>query len=258
MSGVSTASADTSSGPPSNTTSADSTGEAPKFDIGVGPDVGTTGEDCPDDAFNANDNNLCAAAPVVYDREAGVLTLSITGGVPYQLTDPSVEVIFTTDQPGYEGFFTIAREMSEPDVYYMTIADDDFIEVSYQGECGTVDTQGETDCVPGVGGDICRAFVDDFIPIVAGAYVGTPFQVDTFGRRQSPDGSCCADYLECNASVGTFTEYVVTGPSGTMHFAFEDGFAFLDTMGWSYIPGQFVSGDAMFEFDLCSLPVPAG
>lgn len=129
---------------------------------------------------------------------------------------------------------------------------------SYQDECGTIDTQCETDCVPGTGGDICRAFIDDFIPIVAAAYVGTPSVVDTFGRRQSPDGSCCADYLECNASVGTFTEYVVTGPSGTMHFAFEDGFAFLDTMGWSYTPGQFVSGDAMFEFDLCSLPVPAG
>lgn len=239
-------------------TTTGSTGDAPKFDLGVGPDVGNVERECPDDAYMADDDNLCAAAPVVYDRQAGVLTLSITGGLPYVLAQPDVEVIFATEQMGYEGFFTIVREMSAPDIFYMTIADDDFIEVAFEGACGTTVGQCETDCVPGPGGDPCRAFVDDFIPIVAGAFVGTPLDLQTFGRRSSPDGSCCASDQSCSASVSTYTEYVVTGPSGTMHFVFQDGYAFLDTMGWAYVPGQFVSGDALFELDLCTLPVPAG
>lgn len=237
---------------------ADSTGDAPKFDLGVGPDLPDVERECPDDVYMAVDDNLCAAAPVIYDRQAGVLTLSITAGLPYVLAQPDVEVIFATDQMGYEGFFTIVREMSAPDVFYMTIADDDFIEVAYDGTCGTTAGQCETDCIAGPGGAPCRAFVEDFIPIVAGAFVGTPLQLETFGRRSSPDGACCASDPSCSASVSTYTERVVSGPNGTMHFVFEDGYAFLETMGWAYVPGQFVSGEAQFELDLCTLPVPAG
>lgn len=255
--GTSTAT-DASSGSPADTTTTGSTGDAPKFDLGVGPDIPDVERDCPDDTYMADDDNLCAAAPVVYNREAGVLTLSITAGLPYTLTQPDVEVIFATEQEGYEGFFTIMREMSAPDVFYMTIADDDFIEIAHEGTCGTTADLCETECIASVGGDPCRAFVDDFIPIVAGAFVGAPLDLVTFGRRSSPAGMCCASDFSCSASVSSFTEHVVSGPGGTMHFIFQDGHAFLDTMGWAYVPGQFVSGDAQFELDLCTLPVPAG
>jgi hypothetical protein len=251
---------DGSSGAPtsSDDASSSSTGDAPKFDLGVGPDLPDVGRECPEDSFMAQDDNLCAAAPVIYNREAGVLTLSITGGLPYTLTQPDVELIFATDQPGYEGFFTIMRETSAPDVFYMTIADDDFIDIAHEDTCGVTSGSCETECIDRVGGGPCRAFVDDFIPIVAGAFVGAPLQLVTFERRSSPAGACCAIDFSCSASVSSYTEHVVSGPAGTMHFIFQDGHAFLDTMGWSYVPGQFVSGDALFELDLCSLPVPAG
>ncbi len=215
-------------------------------------------EVCPEDTFMADDNDLCAIDPVVYDRDAGLLTLTIVRGQLYELTDPSVEVIFSTDQVGYEGFFTVAREESTPEVFYMVVADDDFMHLEPDGECGITLGACETDCMPDEGGEVCRAFVDDFIPIVAGAYIGSPYALDTFGRRTSPNGECCADDFTCNASVSSYTEHVVTGPGGTMHFIFQDGFAFLDTMGWSYDPRENVNGDAQFEFDLCSLPVPEG
>lgn len=251
---------DGSSGTPTSSedTSSSSTGDAPKFDLGVGPDLPDVRRECPEDTFMAQDDNLCAAAPVVYNRDAGVLTLTITAGLPYTLTQPDVEVIFATDQEGYEGFFTIMREMSAPDVFYMTIADDDFIDIAHEDTCGVTSGVCESECIDSVGGGPCRAFVEDFIPIVAGAFVGTPLELVTFGRRSSPAGACCATDYSCSASVSSFTEHVVSGPEGTMHFIFQDGHAFLDTMGWSYVPGQFVSGDAQFELDLCTLPVPAG
>lgn len=256
----SSASASASSGlpPGAGTSDGSSTGEAPKFDLGVQPDMPPAQEKCPDDAFMADDNGLCAIDPVVYDRDAGLLTLTIVKGQLYELTDPSVEVIFSTDQVGYEGFFTIAREEGTPDVFYMVVADDDFMHLEPDGECGITLGACETDCMPSEGGDVCRAFVDDFIPIVASAYVGSPYTLDTFGRRTSPNGECCADDFSCNASVSSYTEHAVTGPGGTMHFIFQDGFAFLETMGWSYDPRKNVNGDAQFEFDLCSLPVPEG
>ncbi|MBV1862602.1 MAG: hypothetical protein KUG77_29545 [Nannocystaceae bacterium] len=256
----STPSASATSGPPPGpeTSSGSSTGDAPKFDLGIQPDMPPVQEKCPDDALMANDNGQCAIDPVSYDRDAGLLTLTIVKGQLYELTDPSVEVIFSTDQLGYEGFFTIAREEGTPDVFYMVVADDDFMHLEPDGECGITIGACETDCMPAEGGDVCRAFVDDFIPIVAGAYVGSPYTLDTFGRRTSPNGECCADDFSCNASVSSYTEHVVTGPGGTMHFIFQDGFAFLDTMGWSYDPRENVNGEAQFEFDLCSLPVPEG
>ena len=235
-----------------------STGDPPKFDLGIAPDMPPSQEICPEDAFMADDNDLCAIDPVVYDRDEGFLTLTIVKGQLYELNDPSVEVIFSTDQVGYEGFFTIAREEGTPDVFYMVVADDDFMHLEPDGECGITIGACETDCMPAEGGDVCRAFVDDFIPIVASAYIGSPYTLDTFGRRTSPNGECCADDFTCNASVSSYTEHVVSGPGGTMHFIFQDGFAFLDTMGWSYEERKNVNGDAQFEFDLCSLPVPEG
>ena len=244
--------------PAGSSSAADSTGDAPKFDLGTQADMGGVEQICPEDALMVDDNGECAIAPVLYDRDAGLLTLSITKGQLYDLTDPEVEVIFATDQLGYEGFFTIAREVGVPDVFYVVIADDDFMHLEPDGECGITLGACETDCMPSAGGDVCRAFVDDFIPIVASAYIGTPYDVDTFGRRSAPNGVCCSDDFTCNATIDTYTEHVVTGPAGTMHFIFQDGFAFLDTRGWDYEPRENVNGDAQFEFDLCDLPVPAG
>lgn len=247
------------SGPPAGTTSGiGSSGDEPKFDLGIQPDMGAPDEVCPEDMFSANDNEQCAIDPVLYERDAGLLTLTIVKGQLYELTDPNVEVILATEQVGYEGFFTIVRESDVPDVFYMVVADDDFMHLEPDGECGITLGACETDCMPGAGGDVCRAFVDDFIPIVASAYVGSPYALDTFGRRTSPNGECCSDDFSCNASATSYTEHVVTGPQGTMHFIFQDGFAFLDRMGWTYTPLQNVDGEAQFEFDLCSLPVPEG
>ncbi|MCR9162662.1 MAG: hypothetical protein ACE37F_03165 [Nannocystaceae bacterium] len=232
-------------------------GDAPIFDVATQPDAPPVEKECPEDAFMANDMDECAIDPVIYERDAGLLTLTIVLGQLFEITDPAVEVIFATEQMGYEGFFTVAREMAAPDVFYMIVSDDDFMQAAVSGSCG-VEPVCETECIPGPGGDVCRAFVDDFIPIVANAYVGSPYAVDTFGRRSSPSGACCADDFMCNFTVDTYTEYVVTGPSGTMHFIFQDGFAFLDRIGWAYTERKVVSGDAEFEFDLCSLPVPEG
>jgi hypothetical protein len=241
----------------SSSSGAGVSGGDPIFDVATQPDAPAVKEECPEDAFMATDEDACAIDPVVYDRDAGLLTLSIVLGQLFEITDPAVEVIFATEQMGYEGFFTVAREMATPDVFYVIVSDDDFMQAAVNGNCG-VELMCETDCIAGAGGDVCRAFVDDFIPIVANAYVGSPYNVDAFGRRSSPTGDCCAEDFTCNYTINTYTEYVVTGPSGTMHFIFQDGFAFLDTIGWTYMERKTVSGDAQFEFDLCSLPVPEG
>ncbi len=241
----------------SSSSEAGVSGDDPIFDVATQPDAPPVEKECPEDSFMANDMDECAIDPVVYERDAGFLTLTIVLGQLFEITDPAVEVIFATEQMGYEGFFTVAREMAAPDVFYMIISDDDFMQAAVNGSCG-VEPVCETECIEGPGGDVCRAFVDDFIPIVANAYIGSPYSVDTFGRRSSPGGDCCADDFMCNFTVDTYTEYVVNGPSGTMHFIFQDGFAFLDRIGWQYMERKVVSGDAEFEFDLCSLPVPEG
>lgn len=233
-------------------------GDSPNFDLGAQPDMGAPNKVCPEDTFSATDNQQCAIDPVYYERDAGLLSLTIVKGQLYALNDDNVDVLLATEQVGYEGFFTIAREMDAPDVFYLIVADDDFMHLEPDGECGITLGACETDCMPGAGGDVCRAFTDDFIPIVASAYVGSPYTLQTFGRRTSPDGACCSDDFMCNASATSYSEHVVEGPMGTMHFIFQDGFAFLDRMGWGYTPLENVDGEAQFEFDLCSLPVPEG
>lgn len=233
-----------------------STGDEAKFDVPTIPDAGSS-DDCPAETMRmAEDGNLCALNPVVYDRDAGLLTLSVTAGQTFEITDPDVEVVYATEQLGYEGFFTIARESAVPDVFYFLIADDDFIEPS--ADCGIDENTCEPGCVGGVGGDVCRAFVEDFIPIVATQFVGSPLTDVLFQRREA--GACCmsAMPIECSISATTYTEYVVDGPDGTMHFVFEDGLAFLLNIGWSHQSIDMVSGDAEFEFDLCDIPVPEG
>lgn len=234
-----------------------STGDSPKFDLGITADVPPADDQCPEDSLLADDGNECAAQTAVYDRQAGQLTLTVTHGELYELNDPNVEIVYASEQPGYESFFLIAREVGIPDVFYMLIADDDFVHLAL-GECGITLGQCETECIDSPGGGVCAAFVEDFIPLVAAAYVDEPLERETFGRRQIPGPECCDMDLQCNASATTYTEYVVSGPAGTMHFVFQDGYAFLDLMGWSYTPLGKVSGDAEFEFDLCSLPVPEG
>jgi hypothetical protein len=233
-----------------------STTDESKFDLEMGPDASLE-EECPRKTMHmAEDGNLCALNTVVYDRQGGILTLSVTAGQLFECTDPDVEVVYATDQLGYEGFFTILRESADPDVFYFIIADDDFIEPSM--DCGIEENTCEPSCILGVGGDVCRAFVEDFVPIVAAQFVGSPLAEVAFERRQA--GACCMSAMpgQCSASVSTYTEYIVSGPDGTMHFVFEDGFAFLVEMGWDHQPRELVSGDAEFEFDLCDIPVPEG
>jgi len=231
------------------------------FDAGSDPDssLGCA----PEGSYQADDGNICALHPVAYDRDGATLQLSVTAGARTQLTEPSLEIIYATELSGYEGFFILAKETSS-DHYYFRIADDDFIELDltewFPGgqACGITPECGGA-CVPTKGGDVCRAFVDDFVPIVAARTVGSPATFGPISRMEAGGCTNCAQNPSgmCNASATTYSMTTVTGPSGTIDFIFEDGTAFLDHQGWTYTHLGQVTGTAQLQFDLCEdLPPP--
>ena len=194
---------------------------------------------------------LCSGVKNVYDRNGQNLSVSFTAGGKYQLTDPSLDILHNTTVPGFEGFFTLAKEKLSSK-YYFIIADDDFIHGGgaacyLTGACaGGVVTGG---CDPGAGGDICRAFRDDFIPIVASQLIGGLAGLGSFSRI-STDGNCG----NITNMATSYTIVIATGPGGeTIDFVFEDGTAFLSSKGWTFTNLGMGGGVANLALDFCVL-----
>ena len=201
-------------------------------------------------SYSADGMGQCAGVRTLYEREGGDLSLQLVGGERFEILDPSLEVLYRSEQPGWEGFITVVREA--PGRMVMLVGEDDFIEPDEA--CGLVPAECDARCQPGQPGAVCRAFTEDFVPLLAPALVGEPFEVSRFQRIRG--GSCCVtlEPLVCDAAIDTFTELVVRGPLGELEIVFEDQAIVPRERGWNI---ELIEPTAQtqppVEIDLCEL-----
>ena len=167
---------------------------------------------------------------------SSLLYLTYDGSFLYEITDPKVTVIFP-DQCNENGctpksFYTVVVENSTGD-YYVLIGEDDFI--------GGMPNVPEPHCR-----EICKAFKDDFIPILSKIYI------------------CSADDIIENPRQGTsnegYTEIIAsnTGSGKKIHYIFSDNMDyFLKQKKWTYKGLGVDSGTSRLSVSfLCSVNRP--
>ena len=167
---------------------------------------------------------------------SSLLYLTYDGSFLYEITDPNVNVLFP-DQCNENGctpksFYTVVVEKGTGE-YYVLIGEDDFI--------GGMPNVPEPHCR-----EICKAFKDDFIPIVSKIYI------------------CAADDIIENPRQGTsnegYTEIIASNKASgkKIHFIFSDNMDyFLKQKKWAYNGLGVDSGTSRLSFGLlCSVNRP--
>lgn len=194
---------------------------------------------------------VCSGVENTYERKGSSIRVSFAAGRGISLTEPSLDVLYSSTQPGFEGFFILAKER-DTNHYYFHVGDDEFVQLSLGGAgCGITNPDCEHgDCVEGELGSLCRAFTTDFMVLIAERLLGAGVSFGPFLRMSA--GKCAST----NASAKSYSIRSASGGGGTLDFVFEDGTAFLDYQQWKYavMPMQ---GTAEMAFDLCEdIPTP--
>jgi hypothetical protein len=167
---------------------------------------------------------------------SSLMYLTYDGSLLYEITDPGLTILFPEkcNENGCtpKSFYTVALEKSTGD-YYVLIGEDDFI--------GGLPNVPNPKCK-----EICKAFKDDFIPIVSAIYI------------------CKADEISNEQRLGSekegYTEIIAAnkGSGKKVHFIFSDNMdSFFRAKGWAFNGLGVDSGTARLSIPyLCKVNRP--